>query len=279
MKAGELYQALLQPAGNLETCYRPVGGLNDPARCKRLREIALFLATAQKFECAYEGVLDDQVLHATSVDFFRAGALRLPYPLCYFEFFGCHETNKAMRLSGIVTEIGPGNIDMTVFAFDGGQWWDFGAKVRTGPFLRSTETAVLEEAPECYNEEGMRYIERNATRCTQYLTTLLLFLDTKHASVRPMAGASDRVNERRANDGKKPIFDYNIVKLQPADKIRADLGGTHASPRPHQRRGHKRMLRAGGETYVSPCLVGVSGRGVIDKHYLVAPSDKGGGAK
>lgn len=48
-----------------------------------------------------------------------------------------------------------------------------------------------------------------------------------------------------------------------------DLGGTHASPRWHIRRGHWRQLADGRRVFVSECQVGDPGRGGVVKDYIV----------
>jgi hypothetical protein len=48
------------------------------------------------------------------------------------------------------------------------------------------------------------------------------------------------------------------------------LGGSHASPRWHERRGHWRHLKDGKEVWVRHCEVGLPGRGGALHDYLVA---------
>jgi hypothetical protein len=61
------------------------------------------------------------------------------------------------------------------------------------------------------------------------------------------------VNKRRAASGRRELPSYTIIRLA---KRRGDgNGGTHASPRPHMRRGHVRQLDDERKTVVRPHFV------------------------
>jgi hypothetical protein len=67
---------------------------------------------------------------------------------------------------------------------------------------------------------------------------------------------------------------YRLLKLDPvkhaATAQAPGLGGSHASPRWHERRGHWRHLKDGKEVWVRHCEVGLPGRGGALHDYLVA---------
>ena len=48
-----------------------------------------------------------------------------------------------------------------------------------------------------------------------------------------------------------------------------ELGGTHASPRTHLRRGHIRRLRWGPKVWVNSCVVNPGAIGGVNKDYAV----------
>lgn len=76
-------------------------------------------------------------------------------------------------------------------------------------------------------------------------------------------------NRRKIAEGKTPTFDWVTVKVEPA-KPKADYqGGTHASPRLHDRRGHLRKLPSGKTCWVKPCKVGDASKGVVFHDYKV----------
>lgn len=83
----------------------------------------------------------------------------------------------------------------------------------------------------------------------------------------------ERINKKRLQRGRLPLFEYKIleVKQNQGSTNTPGLGGTHASPRLHLRRGHIRRLpgTSGKTTWVQSCLVGDSKKGIIKKDYKV----------
>jgi hypothetical protein len=64
------------------------------------------------------------------------------------------------------------------------------------------------------------------------------------------------INARRVAAGKKALHSYTTIRIDPdAENRRTNLGGSHASPAPHWRRGHVRRLGEGRLTVVRPCIV------------------------
>lgn len=79
------------------------------------------------------------------------------------------------------------------------------------------------------------------------------------------------INSSRAAKGKGPLlFDWHTVSIAPAQAKREHQGGSHASPRLHERRGHWRIYPSGKRGWVKNCKVGNASRGVIFKDYKVS---------
>ena len=79
------------------------------------------------------------------------------------------------------------------------------------------------------------------------------------------------INSKRAARGKGPIlFDWHTVTIQPLTHKQDHKGGTHASPRLHDRRGHFRRHPSGKQIWVKPCKVGDASKGCVWKDYKVA---------
>lgn len=78
------------------------------------------------------------------------------------------------------------------------------------------------------------------------------------------------VNDKRRRKGKKPLFDWHTVTIEPAAPKADPQGGHHASPRKHDRRGHWRTMRSGKKAWVKNCVVGSAALGVVFKDYKVA---------
>jgi len=78
------------------------------------------------------------------------------------------------------------------------------------------------------------------------------------------------INAKRTAKGKPPaLYDWATVTIEPPQLKRDTQGGTHASPRWHERRGHFRRLRNGDTTWVRNCVVGDAARGARFKDYRV----------
>jgi hypothetical protein len=78
------------------------------------------------------------------------------------------------------------------------------------------------------------------------------------------------INQKRAKKGKPALsFDWHTVEIAPPAKKNDSQGGTHASPRLHDRRGHWRTYKSGLRVWIRDCKVGDASKGVIFKDYKV----------
>jgi len=67
--------------------------------------------------------------------------------------------------------------------------------------------------------------------------------------------APEKLNKARTKKGKDPITGSLTIHVNKEAFKHHPGPGTHASPRPHWRRGHVRVLGSGKISTVSPCLV------------------------
>lgn len=76
------------------------------------------------------------------------------------------------------------------------------------------------------------------------------------------------INQKRQAKGKSALtFDWHTVEIEPP-KIKNDpQGGTHATPRRHQVRGHWRTYKSGKRGWVKECWKGDASKGVVFKDY------------
>jgi hypothetical protein len=78
------------------------------------------------------------------------------------------------------------------------------------------------------------------------------------------------INQKRAKKGKPALsFDWHTVEIVPPEKKNDSQGGTHASPRLHDRRGHWRTCKTGKRVWVRDCKVGDASKGVVFKDYQI----------
>jgi hypothetical protein len=97
----------------------------------------------------------------------------------------------------------------------------------------------------------------------------LLRIHEQSTGYQPVA-AKSFINKKRAAKGKPPLtFDWHTVTIEPPAPKSDPQGGTHASPRLHDRRGHWRKMKSGKTVWVRECKVGDASKGVVFKDYVI----------
>lgn len=76
-------------------------------------------------------------------------------------------------------------------------------------------------------------------------------------------------NQRKIAQGKLPSYEWRTVTIEQKAKRSEHKGGTHASPRLHDRRGHMRNLSTGKCVWVRPCKVGSAELGTVFHDYEI----------
>jgi hypothetical protein len=74
-------------------------------------------------------------------------------------------------------------------------------------------------------------------------------------------------NRRKIKEGKMPTYDWHTVVIEPPKSKQEHQGGTHASPRRHQSRGHWRTYKSGKRGWVKECWRGDATKGTVFKDY------------
>lgn len=76
------------------------------------------------------------------------------------------------------------------------------------------------------------------------------------------------INQKRKAKGKGPLmYSWHTIELKPTAPQANPAGGTHASPRMHDRRGHWRTYPSGKRGWVRDCKVGDASKGTVFKDY------------
>jgi hypothetical protein len=99
------------------------------------------------------------------------------------------------------------------------------------------------------------------------ITTLLRRLDSPQTAYQATVKETF-TNRRKIAQGKKPSYDWRTVTVLPERERSEPQGGTHASPREHDRRGHWRTLKT-KRVWVRPCKVGNPAQGRVFHDYKV----------
>lgn len=111
---------------------------------------------------------------------------------------------------------------------------------------------------------------------TSYATGVLAFVSAFLQSLETTAAIGHqpikRANwEKKIRQGKVPTYDWTTITIEPSKPKGPDQGGTHASPRWHERRGHWRtMKKTGKRVWVKNCEVGDKSLGAVFHDYKIA---------
>lgn len=76
-------------------------------------------------------------------------------------------------------------------------------------------------------------------------------------------------NQRKISQGKAPTYDWKTVFIKASAERSESKGGTHASPRLHDRRGHLRRLRNGKNVWIKAHKVGRAELGSVFHDYKI----------
>ena len=108
-------------------------------------------------------------------------------------------------------------------------------------------------------------------QCYSVLCTIKHFLDQlsqKAIEAHQPLPKRSLINDKRKSKGKLPsIFDWHTIIIEPSTPKSEPQGGTHASPRRHQARGHWRTYKSGKLGWVKECWKGNASIGVVFKDY------------
>ena len=96
----------------------------------------------------------------------------------------------------------------------------------------------------------------------------------------PAIKTNSHINKRRLAKGQSAIiFSWHTVVVDAKTAPQDGLGGTHASPRQHERRGHWRVTSSGKKVWVRNCMVGDPALGSVFHDYQVKQNFSMAGAQ
>jgi len=118
-----------------------------------------------------------------------------------------------------------------------------------------------------YDGSGFVVGKGNTGGYLALITHFLLTLNSRTATgYLPVKRAN---HAKRIRQGKVPLYDWNTIVVEPPKPKAEPQGGTHASPRWHERRGHWRNLKNNKCVWVRNCEVGNKARGAVFHDYVV----------
>ena len=177
--------------------------------------------------------------------------VRLPFDVCWIEFKAVTSLIAVMCIRHTESDI----VAIPFFRKQNGEWLIHGSMKMTR-FSHDVQLFVPQDSMEWHKMVG-RVLNRflSAMNCS----------NVERIESKPPAALS----KARARRGKQPLFSTWTLSIN-IPKERRDsvaLGGSHASPRVHLRRGHPREYKPGSWTWVQPCAVGAKENGMIHKDY------------
>jgi hypothetical protein len=211
----------------------------------------------QEAQCFWMGDLDELGEIAVIPEI-----ARLPFRRMWAEGTYLSETLGRTTVGYLCSEHNEGYVQIVAFARAHSTLWTaiwFADRVnmRTGEF----ETAQNKHDPLAqFVRAGVRHVRRfcSALNCSNV---------TKVRNLPP-----PKVQRKRAKKGQAPLFSYWTLELTGGRSAGQPLGGTHASPRVHLRRGHARQYKPGQYTWVQPHAVGNKSLGMVHKDYAATPA-------
>lgn len=188
----------------------------------------------------------------TTIDGGDPVASRLAFPQCAFAYTEGGDPGVLL-----MTRQGEGSVRVTGLASHRGQWFEL------------KPITIIYDAAAGYSGEGenitseqLRVTLVNVAYCARKLD--------QDASALAIDAQRCNINTARAKKGKGPLkFTWHTVTIGPRIDPQGSKGGTHASPRLHDRRGHWRTTASGKRVWVRDCKVGDPSRGLVFKDYKI----------
>jgi hypothetical protein len=245
------------------------------------------------FALPYGGILRERRMEKPYD--FDGDILRPPYPVCVFEFVGDHDANvpdENRSSKRILVAYDRGNyVELMAVAHRDidGRWMpppvlfqlpyaekrlfqmspDVGMKstARIVPYMLNTCAHMLLAC-------GEDMAKFKSTMAYDFGDELWAYLDFCRSINENEVTFEDvepdkAKNQFRRARGKVPLFAYKVLTIGKKKRKSRHLGGTHASPRSHLRRGHYRTSPKGVRYWVQPCMVKGETDGFVHKDYRV----------
>lgn len=179
-------------------------------------------------------------------------ASRLAFPQCAFAYTEGGDPGVLL-----MTQQNETSIHVTGLASHRGQWFE----VRPITVIYDAATGYSGEGENATSEQ-LRVALVNVAYCARLLD--------QGASAFAIDAQRCHINTARAKKGKGPLkFTWHTVTIGPRPGPQGSKGGTHASPRLHDRRGHWRTTASGKRVWVRDCKVGDASKGVVFKDYKI----------
>ena len=179
-------------------------------------------------------------------------ASRLAFPQCAFAY--TEDGDPGVLL---MTQLNETSIHVSGLASHRSQWFE----VRPLTLIYDQAAGYSGEGKGVTSEQ-LRTALVNVAYCARLLD--------QGASAFAIDAQRCHINTARAKKGKGPLkFAWHTVTIAPRPGPNEQKGGTHTSPRLHDRRGHWRNYASGKKGWVKECKVGSPSKGIVFKDYKI----------
>ncbi len=148
---------------------------------------------------------------------------------------------------------------------------DLGDSVEIRPFVYFSDDSG---AIKTVVKDWLNFSKKDILVFMEWIAICLCTITKNSNAYIPAASKSSSANARRIAKGKKPLYEWRTVTIDSPSLKSPHLGGSHASPRHHQRRGHWRSLRSGKKVWIRNASVGNAALGTVFHDYQVNNLDR-----
>jgi len=184
--------------------------------------------------------------------------IRLPYECCWFEM-ACSGRDGIQKIVGALSFNRPEGNRTIFFQRSRGNWML--CCVADSEHINSEKLCVTPAISESKN------LARTVLDVIGIFLTALHCKNVQRTETKPSA----KLQRARVKKGKQPLFSYWTLHLTGPNARGVPLGGTHASPRLHLRKGHPRQYADGSAIWIDPTMVGNKSLGMVHKDYSTTP--------
>ena len=245
--------------------------VSDDDQMAHTKALASAVREAHKFDISDVVPTFSPELAETAFDQNAEGELHAPFETCLFDF-GTRPNGQRVI---ILTKDSGDIIAVRGLYFIHSRWQTlpylvacFKGKPRAEAVFFDTAFPAI-PIPKDFDLREDNFVALRA--CLEAVMSALVMMGSE--SIKLVAVKAPKfINKKRIARGEEPLNSYTTVTIDVDAVHRATErhGGTHASPRLHWRRGHKRHLPDGKTTWVRACLVGDPFAGTVSHDYALA---------
>lgn len=188
----------------------------------------------------------DTALVTTGVEFFREGILKPPFMNCIF----VKKQPDKPDIAFLVYQID----DKSFYGFHMSADRTMDTQIYRFKMDGEVEVYLTKQSDQLTGEN----IEENYKSCGGNIFAAMMLLSSA-ASSKERHEISPQLAHKRNATGKPPLQGYTTIRLNYPSAGASGGQGTHASPRPHWRRGHIRTMSTGRKIPIAPCLINFDG--------------------